>query len=256
LALHSPPSATTHFHHIMSIWGILRLSTFAIVLFCSLIALALAGHFTSVTNRIYPGLFFQWAALAIAVAVLTWISLLPMLLIDLNRRGSFMSWISVELGVVGVLMILWLSTAAYVSSFGTLNCDSVLLEDYDDAESICRQYQALQAFSWLCWLALLGYFTTILVLALIANGRGNHGIWKSAVSESDFSASSSTRDGTANLAMNGSQSTNTGTYYSGTPQPNTAYAPQQHYPQMQQPQTQTYQPSPSEYSNHPGAVQV
>jgi len=66
-----------------------------------------------------------------------------------------MSWISVELGVVGVLMILWLceypfiplnggvlksawfspffvlfsATAAYVSSFGTLNCDSVLLED-------------------------------------------------------------------------------------------------------------------------------
>ena len=39
--------------------------------------------------------------------------------------------------------------------------------------SYCSQYEAFQAFSWLNWLVLFFYWVTLLIMALVAQSRGN-----------------------------------------------------------------------------------
>lgn len=50
-------------------------------------------------------------------------------------------------------------------------------------ESNCRQYQAVQAFSWLNWLISFGWFTTLLIVSIIAASKGHASVWKMPVTE-------------------------------------------------------------------------
>lgn len=51
---------------------------------------------------------------------------------------------------------------------------------------MCRSFQAIEAFAWLNWLILMGYAIALLVLAILAHNRGNQGIWRSSVRDTDF----------------------------------------------------------------------
>ena len=67
------------------------------------------------------------------------------------RRGAVTSWILVELVVTGILWVLWLAAAADATSATdgvTLDCGDAL----GDAETVCREYQAIQAFEYLNWI--------------------------------------------------------------------------------------------------------
>ncbi|KAI5124883.1 hypothetical protein M0805_007313 [Coniferiporia weirii] len=167
-----------------------RVGVLAAVLLFSLITLGVSAAFISDINGLSNGFFTvnvpDYANLALAISVITLVVLGPMFVIDFIRGGAVTSWIVVELSVTGVLMILWLATAAdaaSASSGESVNCNLVSGE----SESLCRDYQAIEAFSFLNWIFLMGYFGTLLVVALRAHSRGNN-VWRGSVRETDFSA--------------------------------------------------------------------
>ncbi|KAG8707485.1 hypothetical protein FRC08_000472 [Ceratobasidium sp. 394] len=166
----------------MALFHTLRTVTFATVLGFSLIVLGISGHWQSLLQGYYS-VFAGFSAFALAVSVMTWAFLLPIYLVGMLRKGSLLSWVVVELGVCGLLWVLWLASASYTSSMtggATLNCDYALLSP--EVESICRQFQALQAFSWLNWLIIFAYVVMLLVFAIRAQGQG-HSVWTSDVTD-------------------------------------------------------------------------
>ncbi|KAI1789732.1 hypothetical protein LXA43DRAFT_974141 [Ganoderma leucocontextum] len=160
-----------------------RLVSLGFATFCGLICAALGAHVTAFAEANFQ-LYYIFAALALAAGGVTMITLPIMLIIDFVRRGAFTSWILTELIWLSIVWVLWIATGAVaVNNTAAIftTCDFV----YDWANQLCRETQAIEAFSFLAWLTLMSYTITLLVVALISASRGQP-IWKATVH--DYSA--------------------------------------------------------------------
>jgi len=150
----------------------------------SLIVLGIAANYNSLVHQ-YESELRLWdpavniigpllnlVGFAIATPVLTFAVLIPVMIIEFLRRGALTSLVATELGFIGVLWVLWLACAADITSalggYSLGDCGRAT----GTLASLCSQYEALQAFSWLNWLILLSYWATILVFALVSQSRG------------------------------------------------------------------------------------
>ncbi|KAK0490533.1 hypothetical protein IW261DRAFT_1546945 [Armillaria novae-zelandiae] len=171
----------------MSVLTILRLGALVATLVFSIIVLGLSAHITYLTTTYY-GAYFTFAAMSIATACLTLLTLPVMIAIDMTRKGAFTSMVVVELSWLGVLWVLWLTSAAlaadatsntFVSGCGYVN---------DLINQACKEFNAVEAFGFLNWLILMGYTITLVVFAIIAANRGNSAVWTSSTTTTDFFA--------------------------------------------------------------------
>ncbi|KAF9468767.1 hypothetical protein BDZ94DRAFT_1317362 [Collybia nuda] len=164
----------------------LRLAALGTVVVFSIIVLGLSSHVTALTTTYY-GVYFTFAALSIATAVLSILSLPAMIIIDRLRKGAFTSMILVELAWLGFLWILWLASAGTATQATVLSFALGCNYRNSDLNTACREFSAIQAFSFLNWLILLGYTLTLFAFSLVAANRGN-AVWTSAVNSADFNA--------------------------------------------------------------------
>jgi len=163
----------------MNIFAAIRLVVFGVILLFSFINLALAANLTSKTEGwTFPGF-------AVAVSILTLIIAIPMLVVDFLRKGSFVSWVATELGWCGLLWVLWIASAGLSTSTLLFIGDCSVWSP--SLETLCRQYSAVQAFSWLTWLLLTFYIITVIVLSVLATVKGNSRVWLSPASDLSFS---------------------------------------------------------------------
>jgi hypothetical protein len=164
----------------------MRLVLLGIVVLFSVIVLALAAALLHTTES--QGFYFIFDALALAVSLLTLLTVTPFLVFDHIRTGFVTSKIVVELTVLGVLSILWLGTAADTASYNSfaVGCGS---------DSSCGEIQAIEAFSFLNWILLMGYCVTLLVFSIMHSRRGHSGVWHSSVKETKFSSRSAAPGG-------------------------------------------------------------
>jgi magnesium-transporting ATPase (P-type) len=119
-----------------------RTVVFSVASLFAFIVLALSASITNYTSSFYYGGYFTFAALGIATAVLTLLTLPPMLLLSLKRQGAVTSMIAVEVGWTWFLWILWLAVGGNSAGFSWLGCSFAS----GKAESICQQTQAVTAF--------------------------------------------------------------------------------------------------------------
>jgi len=165
----------------MSWVDIVRVTVLAWVFFSSLIAMALAANLTSITESLVKQ-YFTWAALAIAVGVVSLLSIPVMLALDAARTRAFTSLIIFELSWLSVLQILWLVVGAMAASgikqWGG-QCDFTFNSEINTA---CKENSAIAAFGFLAWLPLLGYTILLLILALIRHNKGAP-VWLSTVKD-------------------------------------------------------------------------
>ncbi|KAF8309160.1 hypothetical protein DL93DRAFT_2231139 [Clavulina sp. PMI_390] len=170
-----------------------RLPVFGVALLFSLIVLGIDADYDHKYSKIHQidllgfpiGDYLpspSFPKVGIATAVLTMVSLGPMLVIDLIRKGSVTSFIAVELGSIGFLWVMWLATAGDTAAYGS--CPS-------SAGSICSEFQAAEAFSFLTWLILMAYWILLLTFSIMAHMSGNHDVWMSAVSDVSFTSGGS-----------------------------------------------------------------
>jgi len=165
---------------------LIRLVVLSVILLFSLVLLGLNAHLTNLTRQ-YLNLYFTFSALAIATAVLSFVIIIPMLVIDFLRKGAVTSKIAVEIAALSFLWIMWLATAgSAVEPYRLLfpvGCGGFT----DESLTICSEFVVTQALGFVGWLILLGYTIYLIVLSVIAQGRGNS-VWMSTVGETDFDA--------------------------------------------------------------------
>jgi len=202
------PSLFTFAMAKFNLW-IVRVAILGWLLFCSLLVLGISAHAVSETLKFgFGAVVADYVSLSLAVSVITLVVATPLLVVDFMRKGAITSWVLVELAATGFLWVMWIAAAGSSSGsvFSGINCSAfgVSFSNIPDLSdfglkkrgiftgnaSFCRQIQAMIAFSWLAWIAVFSYFIVLLVFAIIAANRGNGGVWKSSVRDTDFLAPS------------------------------------------------------------------
>jgi hypothetical protein len=229
----------------MAILPLIRLVVFTATLVFAVIVLALSAHLTSLTAPVV----FDFEGLGIAVGVLSLITMPVMIGVDFARRGAFTSMVLVELIWTFILWVLWIATAALAAeesqiSFGDFSASCNFENTIVAGE--CHELAAIEAFSFLAWLLLMGYNITLLVFAIMGASRGNR-TWTSSVGDGLL-----TPKGGEGVAPVSALSTGTG--YSTAPTTTQYSSPQtmQYPPQQQQP----YYGQPAQPSPQPMTAQV
>jgi hypothetical protein len=165
----------------------------------SLIILGLDGHLISTLRRSHEvcvdGLFCgtakgsipSFAGLGVATAILILVSIIPIIIINILRKGAITSFVTVELGQFFFLWIMRIAT--FSDTAGNTSCNS----SFTDGDSLCSQTQAVEAFSFLAflaWFILFAYWILLLVFSLLAYSKDNTKIWLASTCDVDFSGAS------------------------------------------------------------------
>ncbi|KAJ6592383.1 hypothetical protein B0H19DRAFT_1055114 [Mycena capillaripes] len=190
---------------------LIRLVVFSTVILFSLITLGVAAALTATTEKFLFG-YLSYAALAIATAVLTLLTLPAMIALEMMRPGGPTSMVIVEISWLGFLSILWLSTGAHTAAFTfgiALDCGDLGLDTID--ASACHETSAIEAFGFLNWLILMGYVGMLLVMSLMVASRKHSSVWTSSVANAPFSAPANNAPATSlGPTSYGGQTTSTG----------------------------------------------
>ncbi|EIN10222.1 hypothetical protein PUNSTDRAFT_119274 [Punctularia strigosozonata HHB-11173 SS5] len=209
-----------------------RLVTLGASAVFAIIVLGLCAHILNVTLS-FTGLYFVFAALGVATALLTVITVVPMLIIEVLRKGAFTSFVVVEAVWLSILWILWLATGAETANTSSLvGFSQGSCSDWDPIDArACREFAGVEAFSFLSWILLMAYTITIVVEGFLLASRGK--TWTASVAELGVLAST---------APTTTAAENTTTTYPMQQQPQTyPVQPQQQQQQQAYPQ-QGYAP--------------
>ncbi|KII96051.1 hypothetical protein PLICRDRAFT_65322, partial [Plicaturopsis crispa FD-325 SS-3] len=155
-----------------------------LVLLLSIVVLGLAAHLTNITEEFFE-VYFIYAALSIAAAGLTILTVPVLIIVDIVRRGAFTSFVVVELSWLSLLWVLWLATGAYTGSdniFGA-TCDYIDV----DVNNACHETNGIEGISLVIFILLFIYTTVLLVFAIIGSNRGHH-VWTNTVKDATFLA--------------------------------------------------------------------
>jgi len=172
----------------MSIIPLARLVAFGLVSLFSLVIFALSAHIHAFTHKIFFGVgYFTFAALSLATAILSLLTLPAMVVIDNKRKGAVSSMIVTELSWLGLLWVLWLAAGGLGAEATGVVWPSGCGYKDSGVDTLCREFPAVTALSFFCWIILFAYTMTILVLTLMAGSRG-HSLWYTPVSKADFFA--------------------------------------------------------------------
>ncbi|KAJ7493104.1 hypothetical protein B0H11DRAFT_2007240, partial [Mycena galericulata] len=205
----------------MAFIPLIRIIALSVVLGFSVIVLGVGAAAISSSVQ-YFSAYSTSAGLAIAVAVITLVTLPVMIFLEYTRPGAmFTSMIAFELGWLSFLWILWLASAGE----SVTAAQEVFVPGCGYADSVidgnCREIAAIEALSFLNWIVLMAYTTLILILTLIAATRKHSGVWKSSVADAPFFTPGAASTGTAGQTSapmgpyGGSGSANVGGYYPG-----------------------------------------
>ncbi|KAL0581240.1 hypothetical protein V5O48_000828 [Marasmius crinis-equi] len=159
-----------------------RTVTFGTTLVFAAVLLGLNAHLTYFTEQYLDG-YFPFAALSIASACLTLISLPIMIVVDRFRDGAVTSMVIFELVWLFILWVLWLASAAEATMANSYNFPGGCDYGFDIVDGICREFHAVVAFNYLTWFAFFAYTVVVLVITLIAKSRGASTVWTASVTE-------------------------------------------------------------------------
>jgi len=160
----------------------MRTWVFSLATFFAFLEIALGAAITNLTIMDF-NVFFVFAALDIAAAGLTILTLPVMLILSRYRKGAFTSIVAIEVGWIWVLCALWLSVGALSKSDLPVDVCIFLFDN-----QLCPETQALTAFGFLTWILLFVYNMTFMTLVFRQQMRGNTSIWTGYVLETDFAA--------------------------------------------------------------------
>lgn len=182
----------------------IRFALFAVVLLFSVVELGLCAKNISLTKAglfiddgfeilMLSPFFFPFVAFGLAISVLTIVFLIPIVIIDIVRKGAVTSMIAFELAWSGLFWILWLAVAADATAPGIFkNCN---FED-DRVQTLCDQFPAIQGMAFFNWILLLGWWITLIVLAFNARRKVNTpNLWRQSVADVRMSMSESRPSG-------------------------------------------------------------
>ncbi|KAG9317899.1 hypothetical protein JVU11DRAFT_2128 [Chiua virens] len=171
----------------MAILPLFRVIIFTLISLFSLVVLGICAHIEYLASP-YSGtdteIYLSFAAVGIGAACLTLVSL-PLFLVlgSLRTRRVFTSMILFEIIWFFILWVLWVGTAAdTVFGKAYIYPDGCIYSDYPQANSVCDEFTAVEAFAFLNFFAAFIYYDVIILYAIINAIRGT-GVWTTSVKE-------------------------------------------------------------------------
>jgi hypothetical protein len=163
-----------------------RLVSLVTIVVFSIVTLGLAAHLTDYTNKLIGG-YYTFAALAMASAMLSIVSIPVMLLVDTMKRSAFTSMIAFELIWLGFLWVLWLASAGSAAQANLTTFKGCHFFD-SSVNTACHEFGAIEAFSFLNWLILFGYTITLGIFS-VRQARLGTSIWSLSLREANSPSS-------------------------------------------------------------------
>jgi hypothetical protein len=155
--------------------GKTRFSAHAGLLIVNITVLALAAR---VNN--FQDFFFMADLFPFVLSIVTLVLLTFSFLLELGLENSFTAYAPFEIGIFGVLSVLWLAFNAFSTSRWRhipLACNSIPRE-FPDEITWCKDTQALKSFVWIEWVICLLTAIFTLRYSVTQSSRGNKHIWK------------------------------------------------------------------------------
>jgi len=149
------------------------------LLLVNIIVLALSSRVNSFQEYFYVADLFPFSLSIICLVMLG-----VMILLDFALNTSFTGRPQFEIGLFGVLSILWLSFNAFSTSRWSqvpMNCN-VIPAEFSDTRAWCRDLQALKAFIWIEFLMFAFITAFTLWYTLTQKSLGNKHIFKMPLS--------------------------------------------------------------------------
>ncbi|KAJ6548769.1 hypothetical protein B0H19DRAFT_1299808 [Mycena capillaripes] len=203
---------------------IVRLIILVTVSLFALISMSLAAAVMATGSTLGPfvDIAFMPPTLAIAVAVLTLLTVPVMIVLEIVRPGAyFTSMIIFEILWLGFLSVMWLASGAAQAvenvvligfcsfdssddSFdGSFN-DSFDGPPGDSLSNICGETRAIAAFGFLNWLILMFYTLTIMIMSCVAMSRKRGRVWTGSLANAPLSTSAPAEKGSIPLSYESS----------------------------------------------------
>jgi len=166
----------------MAVVRAIRQIVLGVIASFSLVVLGILCHLTSLTNSV--GFYYSSFALGIATALMSILVILIGGAINIFRRGAITGLIWFELAWTSLLWVLWLATAAAITSLGIFgSCGYV----NSGVQSSCQEFQAVEALTWLLWLFTFSWFCALLIMSIVVASRdGTINVWQTPVTEHPF----------------------------------------------------------------------
>jgi len=168
-----------------SVFNIVRLSIFSIVLAWTLIVLGLASH---LETMLIANDLTRFIPLSIFISVCTLLVIPTLLISGFLRQRFAVQQVRVELGLVGLLGILWLVLGIYTAfePDTQVECDFDGDDIWDESDEFSTdmyhaQYRTLEAFSIFNAILLIAYFFLLLLLSMKEQIQSRTHVWISEV---------------------------------------------------------------------------
>ncbi|GAA6028179.1 hypothetical protein JCM8097_006900 [Rhodosporidiobolus ruineniae] len=155
----------------MAIWQLARTILYGVLFVSSLLTFILSAAFVGKTESDIGG-YYEASVELLVTGILAMVAL-PILHFLFHRRGStsIVGSLLVELIVVFLLWALFLGGAAAMADqlpgLSSRWCTGTL----------CSLGRAVEAFAWICWVALTLLFALLLAAGILAHRNGGSGAW-------------------------------------------------------------------------------
>ncbi|KAF5339595.1 hypothetical protein D9611_011438 [Ephemerocybe angulata] len=156
-----------------------KVASHAVLLVLDLVVLGLAVKVNKFNEFFYVADLFP-----LALSIVTLVFLFFMISIDFALDHSWTGFPQTEIGVLGILSILWLSFNAFSTSRWKdmpMNCGSIPL-DFPAERTWCRDVQALKAFVWITFAVCAGIVLCTARYCITQRQRGNKHIFSMPLS--------------------------------------------------------------------------
>ncbi|KAJ8518677.1 hypothetical protein ONZ45_g4268 [Pleurotus djamor] len=169
----------------MPSWPLVRYIVLGSSLLFSVVVLGLSANLITESNSDFR-LPTLPETVGLVFSLFSMIGIATLLIVGFLRRGAITSMIVTEISVLSFFWILWLALAAlatdWVNFAFSLGCQNYIPRHM----AFCTSLTAVQGISFVVWFALMGYSMTILIMAIVAQTRGNS-VWRLSMDEVNFS---------------------------------------------------------------------
>ncbi|KAJ8516607.1 hypothetical protein ONZ45_g6100 [Pleurotus djamor] len=166
-------------------WPLVRYIVLGSSLLFSVVVLGLSANLITESNNDFR-LPTLPETVGLVFSLFSMIGIATLLIVGFLRRGAITSMIATEISVLSFFWILWLALAALSTDWMNfsflLGCQNYIPRHM----AFCTSLTAVQGISFVVWFALMGYSMTILIMAIVAQTRGNN-VWRLSMDEVNFS---------------------------------------------------------------------
>ncbi|KIJ92592.1 hypothetical protein K443DRAFT_135246 [Laccaria amethystina LaAM-08-1] len=163
---------------------IFRNFTFSLCLTFSLANIGLVAHWTQAT--LFQDTLVDFEIVGPVAGGLSALVFPVFLIVSAIRKNAGFTMIAVELSVLLVIWVLWLTNSVLVIQWGRLfypfGCSAL----FSPASDWCTEFFAIAKLSIMICVFLFIYWLTILVSAVVSQSRGNSKVWTTPVKDAVF----------------------------------------------------------------------